>query len=213
MITNIFFSIFCIFLKNRRLWLRFQGRNEFCMQKYPNQGIFIGFTENSLFSENFRTGYSMAIFMLTAKKLIYTNLIIFGFFVSKKHDSFGFRKFSLKLIEKITKKQKIMITNIFFSIFCLFLKNRRLWLRFQDRNEFCMQKYPNKGIFIGFTENSLFSENFRTGYSMAIFMLTAKKLIYTNLAIFGFFLSNKQDSFGFRKFCLKLIEKITKNRK
>ena len=76
-----------------------------------------------------------------------------------------------------------------------------------------MQKYPNKGIFIGFAENSLFSENFRTGYSMAIFMLMAKKLIYTNLAIFGFFLSNKLDSFGFRKFCLKLIEKITKNRK
>ena len=106
-----------------------------------------------------------------------------------------------------------MITNILFSIFCIFLKNHRLSLRFQGRNEFCMQKYPNKGIFIGFTENSLFSENFRTGYSMAIFMLTAKILIYTNLAIFGFFLSKKHDSFGFRKFCLKLIEKITKNRK
>ena len=66
---------------------------------------------------------------------------------------------------------------------------------------------------MGFTENSLFSENFRTGYSMAIFMLTAKKLIYTNLAKFGFFLSKKHDSFGFRKFWLKLIEKITKNRK
>ena len=48
---------------------------------------------------------------------------------------------------------------------------------------------------------------------MAIFMLTAKKLIYTNLAIFGFFPSKKHDSFSFRKFCLKLIEKITKNRK
>ena len=74
-----------------------------------------------------------------------------------------------------------------------------------------MQKYPNKGIFIGFEENSHFSENFLTGYSMAIFMLTAKKLIYTNLAIFGFFPSNKHDSFDFRKFCFKLIEKKTKN--
>ena len=106
-----------------------------------------------------------------------------------------------------------MITNIFFSIFCIFLKKRRLWLRLQCRNEFCMQKYPDKGIFIGFAENSHFSENFRTGYSMAIFMLTAKKLIYTNLAIFGFFTSNKHDTFDFRKFCLKLIAKITKNRK
>ena len=48
---------------------------------------------------------------------------------------------------------------------------------------------------------------------MAIFMLMAQKMIYANLAIFGFFLSNKHDSFGFRKFCLKRIEKITKNRK
>ena len=73
-----------------------------------------------------------------------------------------------------------------------------------------MQKHPNKGIFVGFAENSHFSENFRTGYSMAIFILTAKKLIYTNLVIFDFFLSNKHDSFGFRKFCMKLIEEITK---
>ena len=122
MITNIFFSIFCIFLKNRKLLLHFQGRNEFCMQKYPNKGIFIGFTENSLISENFQTGYSMAIFMLTAKKLIYTNLAIFGFFLSNKHDSFGFRKFCLKLIEKITKKEKLMITNIFFLFSAYFSK-------------------------------------------------------------------------------------------
>ena len=154
------------------------------MQKYPNKGIFIGFTDNSLFSENFRIGYSMAIFMLTAKKLIYTNLAIFGFFLSNKHDSFGFRKFCLKRNRENHKKQKIMITNIFFSIFCIFLKNRRLGLHFQGRNEFGMQKYPNKGIFIGFAENIHFSENFRTGYSMAIFMLTAKKLIYPNLASF-----------------------------
>ena len=76
-----------------------------------------------------------------------------------------------------------------------------------------MQKYPNPGFFIGFAENIHFSENFRTGYSMAIFMLSVKKFIYTNLAIFGFFPSKKHDSFGFRKFCLKLVEKITKNKK
>ena len=114
---NIFFLFSAYFSKNRRLWLRFQCRNEFCMQKYPNKGISIGFTENSLCSENFQTGYSMAIFMLTAKKLIYTNLATFGFFLSNKYDSFGFRKFCLKLIEKITKKQKIRITNIFFFVF------------------------------------------------------------------------------------------------
>ena len=122
MIINIFFPIFFTFLKNRRLWLRFQGRNEFCKQKYPNKGIFIEFRENSPFSENFRTGYSMAIFMLTAQKLIYTNLAIFSFFLSNKHDSFGFSKFCLKLIEKIKKKQKIMITNIFFLFYAYFSK-------------------------------------------------------------------------------------------
>ena len=122
MITNICFSIFCIFIKKRSLWLRFQCRNEFCMQKYPTKGIFIGFREKSFFFENFRTGYSMEIFMLTGQKLIYTNLAIFGFFLSNKHDSFGFRKFCLKLIEKITKKQKIMITNIFFLFSAYFSK-------------------------------------------------------------------------------------------
>ena len=71
-----------------------------------------------------------------------------------------------------------------------------------------MQKYPNKGIFIGFAENSHFSEYLRPGN--LIFMLTAKKLIYTNLEIFGFYTSNKHDSSGFRKFCLKLIGKSQK---
>ena len=92
------------------------------MQKYPNKGIFMGFRESGLFSENFRTGYSMAIFMLTAKKLIYTNLAIFGFFPSNKHDSFDFRKFCWKLKEKNHKKQKIMITNIFFLFSAYFSK-------------------------------------------------------------------------------------------
>ena len=43
--------------------------------------------------------------------------------------------------------------------------------------------------------------------------LSAKKLISTNLAIFDFFLSKKHDSVGIRHFCLRLLEKITKNRK
>ena len=45
------------------------------------------------------------------------------------------------------------------------------------------------------------------------FSLSAKKLISTNLAIFGFFPSKKHDSVGIRHFCLRLLEKITKNRK
>ena len=45
-------------------------------------------------------------FSLSAKKLISTNLAIFGFFPSKKHDSVGIRHFSLRLLEKITKNRK-----------------------------------------------------------------------------------------------------------
>ena len=211
MITNIFFSIFCIFLKNRRLGLHFQGGNEFCMQKYPNKGIIILFAENIHFSETFRIGYSMAIFMLTAKKLIYTNLAIFVFFLSNKHDSFWFQEILLETNRENHKKQKIMITNIFFLFSAYFSKTVGFGSVFSAKISSACKNTLIRVFFIGFAENSLFSENFRTGYSMAIFMLTAKKLLYTNLAIFGFFLSNKLDSFGFRKFCLKLIEKITKN--
>ena len=35
----IFYFIFCIFLKNSRVELSFQCRNEFCMPKYPNNRL------------------------------------------------------------------------------------------------------------------------------------------------------------------------------
>ena len=106
-----------------------------------------------------------------------------------------------------------MITNIFFLFSVFFSKTVFFGSVFSAEMNSACKKYPNKGNFIGFRENSHFSENFGTGYSMAIFMVMTKNLIYTTLAIFGFFLSNKHDSFGFRIFCLKLIEKIIKNRK
>ena len=43
-------------------------------------------------------------FSLSAKKLISTNLAIFGFFPSKKHDSVAIRHFCLRPLEKIKKK-------------------------------------------------------------------------------------------------------------
>ena len=42
----------------------------------------------------------MAIFMLSAKKFIYSNLSIFGFFPSKKHNSFGLRPQKIAVILK-----------------------------------------------------------------------------------------------------------------
>ena len=192
MTTNFFSSIFCIFLKTRRLWLRFHCKNEFCVQKYPNKGIFIGFAENSHFSENFRTGCSMAIFMLTAKKWIYTNLAIFGFFPSNKHDSFGFRKFYQKLKEKIIKTDN-NDNKLFFLFSAYFSKTVGFGSVYSAEMNSTYKNTLIRVFFIGFRENSLFSENFRKGYNMAIFMLATKKWIYTNLAIYGFFLSNKHD--------------------
>ena len=42
--------------------------------------------------------------MQSLKILISTNLAIFGFFPSKKHDSVGIRNFQLKLLDKNHKK-------------------------------------------------------------------------------------------------------------
>ena len=106
-----------MFLKNHRLWLSFRCRNEFCMQKYPNKHIFIGLAEKSHLPFHFCKAYSVAIFLVIGQKLISANLAIFVFFPSKKHESVGIRHFCLRLLEKITKKYKIMMINIFFFLF------------------------------------------------------------------------------------------------
>ena len=175
MIINIFFPIFFMFLKNHRFWLSFQCRNEFCMQKYPNKHIFIGFAEKDIYPSIFAKPIDWRFFSLSAKKLISTNLAIFGFFPSKKHDSVGIRHFSLKLLEKITKNRNNDDKYV-FSIFCMFFKNHRFWLSFLCRNEFCMQKYPNKHIFIGFAEKSHLPFHFWKAYSLAIFLVIGQKI-------------------------------------
>ena len=54
--------------------------------------------------------------------MISTNLAIFGFFPSKKHDSVGIRNFQLKLLDKNHKKEKIMIINNIFPFYVYFSK-------------------------------------------------------------------------------------------
>ena len=39
-----------------------------------------------------------------------------------------------------------------FLFFCIFHENRRILNCFHRRNEFCMQKYPNKHIFVEFPD-------------------------------------------------------------
>ena len=99
------------------------------------------------------------------------------------------------------KKQKITIIRYFIFIFCIFLKNRRVELSFQCRNEFYMPKYPNNRIFMEFGEKSVFSPNFCPYYSMAVWRLWAKKLRNTILAEFDFFPSKNHDSIVFMQFC------------
>ena len=93
MIIIYFFFIFCIFLKNRRIELSFQCKNEFYMPKYPNNRIFMGFGEKSGFSPNFWPYYSMAIWRLWAQKLINTISAEISLFPSKNHDSIVFMQF------------------------------------------------------------------------------------------------------------------------
>ena len=200
MVIRYFTLFFCIFLKHRRVELSFQCRNEFCMPKYPNDRIFMGFGEKSSFSLNFCPYYSMTIWRLWAKKLINTILAEFDFFPSKNHNSIVFYAIPQVTFRENHKKQKIII-RFFILFFCIFLKNRRVELNFQCRNEFCMPKYPNNRIFMGFEEKRGFSPNFCPYYSMTIWRLWAKKLINTILAEFDFFPSKNHDSIVFMQFC------------
>ena len=156
--NQIFYFIFCIFLKNCRVELSFQCRNEFYMPKYPNNCIFMGIGEKSVFSPNFCPYYSMAMWRLWAKKLIDTfrpNLSSFHLktmiplFLCNSASNFQ------------SKSQKIENNNnqIFYFTFCIFLKNRRVELSFQCRNEFYMPKYPNNCIFMAnVAKKRIFSE-------------------------------------------------------
>ena len=59
-----------------------------------------------------------------------------------------------------------------------------LWSKTEEKSRRDKRDITHK---IGSAGNSHFPQNFWTGYSLAIFTLSAKKFIYTNLAIFGFF--------------------------
>ena len=80
------------------------------------------------------------------------------------------------------------------------------------RNEFCMQKYPNRlsTFSLDLQKKAIYSSIFAKPIGWRFFSLSAKQLISTNLAIFGFFPSKKLESVGIRHFCLRLLEKITK---
>ena len=126
------------------------------MPKYPNNRIFTGLGEKSGFSLNFCSYYSMAIWRLWAKKLINTILAEFDFLPSKNMIPLLLCS-SASNFQRKSQKIKNNKNQIFNFIFCIFLKNRRVELSFQCRNEFCMPKYTNDRIFMGFGEKKVFS--------------------------------------------------------
>ena len=137
------------------------------MPKYPNNHIFMGFGEKSGFSPNFCPYYSMAMWRLWAKKLIITISAEFGVFPSKNHDSIFLCNSASNFLRK-SQKIENNDNQIFYFIFGIFLKNCRVNLSFQYRNEFYMPKYPNNPIFMGFGKKSGFSTKFCPYYSMAM---------------------------------------------
>ena len=56
-------------------------------------------------------------------------------------------------LKKLTEITKTNHSSIFF-FFCIFHENRRILNCFHCRYEFCMQKYPNKHIFIEFADKT-----------------------------------------------------------
>ena len=59
---------------------------------------------------------------------------------------------SFENLKKLTEITKINNFSIFF--FCIFHENRRILNCFHCRYEFCMQKYPNKHIFVEFEDKA-----------------------------------------------------------
>ena len=57
-------------------------------------------------------------------------------------------------LKKLTEITKTNLKKSFFYSFCIFHENRRILNCFHRRYEFCMQKYPNKHIFVEFADKS-----------------------------------------------------------
>ena len=188
--NQIFYFIFCIFLKNRRVELSFQCRNEFYMPKYPINRIFMRFGEKSVFLRIFAL---MAMCRLWAKKLIDT--------FRPNLESFHLKTMIPLFLCNSTsnfqrKSQKIENNNnqIFYFIFCIFLKNRSVQFSFQCRNEFYMPKYPNNCIFMGFGKKAFFLR------ILAMWRLWSQKIDQYLSAEFGVFPSQNHDSIVFMQF-------------
>ena len=93
--------------------------------------------------------------------MISTNLAIFGFFPSKKHDSVWYYEF---LIETFIQKSQNIENNdnkyLFSIFFAYFSKTIDFGSVFSAEMNFACKKHTNKRSFIGFENNSHLSLNF-----------------------------------------------------
>ena len=103
--------------------------------------------------------------------------------------------------------------NIVFPFFAYFLKTIDFGSVFSaEMNSAC--KNTQISTFSYFLQKkAMYRSIFAKPIAWQFFSLSVKKLLSANLAIFGFFPSKKHDSVGIRNFCLRFLEKITKNRK
>ena len=60
----------------------------------------------------------------------------------------------LKSFSENLKNEQKLPKLIIFLFFCIFHENRRILNCFHCRYEFCMQKYPNKHIFLEFADKA-----------------------------------------------------------
>ena len=60
----------------------------------------------------------------------------------------------LKSFSENLKNEQKLPKLIIFLFFCIFHENRKILNCFHRRNEFCMQKYPNKHIFVEFPDKA-----------------------------------------------------------
>ena len=101
--------------------------------------------------------YSLAIKLNLSKIWKFLIFIYLSSFPSKNiyYDFFWYsaQEFQWKS-QKWTEITKTNHFSIFFFFFCIFHENRRILNCFHRRYEFCIQKYPNKHIFVEFVDKT-----------------------------------------------------------
>ena len=130
-----------------------------------------------------------------SKKLIYCLFLIFC------------SRVSVKISKNWLKLPKLFI----FLFFCIFPENHRSLNYFLRRYEFCMQKYPNKKIFIELAGKAYLPSNFIEGYSLAIKQIFSKIWKFLILLYLSSFPSKIHIYWLFLIFCSRVSVKISKN--